>query len=152
MSIKAFLYTISGLNVLILILVFLGPKWYFISQNSKLSMEKRMETRGSFDMPNQYSETYIVVHNIRRHTLNNAMIFMPPGDRKKGSFRSAATQRLFPREIAFGDDKDFDSLLNSKWGARSVFFVFSNQWKPEICAGKAVIGLGVPGFGMCRIS
>jgi hypothetical protein len=149
--IKTFLYSIAGLNILVLFLVFLGPKWYFASQTTNLSLEQKSETDGSFDMPNQYKGTYIVANQIRKHTRDNAMIFMPPGNRKDGSFRSATTQRLFPREIAFGDDKNFTELLNSQWGTRPTYFVFSNQWHPQYCAGKTVIPLGLPGFGMCPV-
>ena len=64
------------------------------------------------NMPNQLARTYQVVNRIKGLTPLKARVFMPPGDRMEGSFRSAAIQILYPREIFFAEDENFASRFS----------------------------------------
>lgn len=103
-------------------------------------------------MPNQLSQTYRVVNRIAEWTPVSAMIFMPPGNRMQGSFRSATIQILYPRKIFFGEDENFTLELKSAKKAKESYFVYSPQWQPEFCPEASHIELTDFGFGMCKLS
>jgi len=136
-------------NLTILTMVFLVPRAQFLVAQPSLAPHQMMETAGSPDMPNQFSRTYKVVNRIRDLTSVDATVFMPPGDRLKGSFRSAAIQILYPRRIFFGEDKNFEDKL--KEGVKSAYFVYSPDWQPDFCTEPSRIELTDFGFGICRL-
>lgn len=138
-------------NLVILTLVFLVPRVQFILAHEDLSGNQLMETSGSPDMPNQLSKTYEVVHRIRELTPEAATVFMPPGDRLAGSFRSASIQVLYPRKILFGEDEHFGNGLEDAEKIEASYFVYSPDWQPEFCKEFPSIELIGFGFGMCRI-
>ena len=146
---------ISGIvigNLFVLTAFFLLPRMQFLLAHINLTSDQIMETTGSRDMPNQLSKTYAVVHRIRELTPVSARVFMPPGDRMNGSFRSAVIQVLYPRKIIFGDDTKFDEELNDAEKFKTIYFVFSPQWKPEFCQEVSIIKLTDFGFGMCKLN
>ncbi len=136
-------------NLVILTLVFLVPRAQFILEYKDLTGNQLMETAGSADIPNQLSRTYRVVHRIRDLTPVDATIFMPPGNRMEGSFRSVAIQVLYPRRILFGEDENFADELKER--VKSAYFVYSPDWQPEFCE-EPRIELTDFGFGMCQIN
>lgn len=138
-------------NLIILSIFFLGPRMQFLLAHKGFTSNQLMETPGSSDMPNQRTETYVVANRIRELTPLEATIFMPPGNRPEGSFRSAATQILYPRIIFFGDNENFERVLKEAKKAEASYFVFSPDWQPEFCAESSRIELTKSGFGMCRL-
>jgi len=138
-------------NLIVLSIYFLAPRMKFFSVHRGLNSNHFMETTGSLDMPNQLSQTYKVVNRIRELTAEDAILFMPPGDRKKGSFRSAAIQILYPRKIFFGEDGNFERELKGAKKSNASYFVYSPEWKPEFCEEPSRIELTDIGFGMCRL-
>ena len=138
-------------NLILLFNFFLMPRMQFFLAYRDLTSSQLMETAGSRDMPNQLTRTYAVVNRILELTSEDAVIFMPPGDRMKGSFRSAAIQILFPRKIFFGEDKNFERELKEAKKFKLSYFVYSPQWKPEFCQEAARMELRDFGFGMCRL-
>ena len=112
-------------NFILLFNFFLMPRMQFFLAHRDLTSSKLMETAGSRDMPNQLTRTYAVVNRILELTSEDAVIFMPPGDRMKGSFRSAAIQILFPRKIFFGEDKNFERELKEAEKFKLSYFVYS---------------------------
>jgi hypothetical protein len=139
-------------NLVILTLVFLVPRAQFILEHKNLTGNQLMETSGPPDMPNQLSLTYKVAHRIRELSPEDATVFMPPGDRLAGSFRSASIQVLYPRRIHFGKDENFASELKEAKKTDASYFVYSPDWRPEFCKEIPHIELTGFGFGMCRIN
>jgi hypothetical protein len=145
---------ISGIvigNLVILMTIFIFPRMQFLVEHRDFSPSQLLETAGSRDMPNQLTETYAVVNRIAELTPVTATIFMPPGDRMQGSFRSATIQILYPRKIIFGEDENFTMELKGAENAKESYFVYSPQWQPEFCAELSRIELTDFGFGMCRV-
>lgn len=136
-------------NLAILTMVFLVPRAQFLLAQPSLDPNQIMETAGSPDMPNQFSRTYKVVHRIRDLTPASATVFMPPGDRLEGSFRSVTIQVLFPRKVFFGKDENFEKHLTE--AVKSAYFVYSSDWQPKFCEATSRIKLTDFGFGMCRL-
>jgi predicted TIM-barrel fold metal-dependent hydrolase len=139
-------------NLIILLIFFLVPRVQFILAHGGLTPSQLMETPGSRDMPNQLSQTYAVVNRIRELTAEDATIFMPPGNRTQGSFRSATIQILYPRKIFFGDDTNFEKELKEAENFKVSYFVYSKEWKPGYCGELSRIELTDFGFGMCRLN
>ncbi len=138
-------------NLIVLSTYFLVPRMQFLIANTGLTSNQLIETVGSRDMPNQLSQTYRVVNRIRELTPEDATIFMPPGDRMKGSFRSATVQILYPRKIIFGEDENFETELKEMKKFKVSYFVYSQEWKSEFCKPSSRIELTDFGFGMCRL-
>ena len=139
-------------NLIVLSTVFLAPRIEFLMAHTGLTSNQLMETKGSSDMPNQLAPTYAVVNRIRELTPVSAIIFMPPGDRMQGSFRSATIQILYPRKIFFGEDGNFQGELKKAEKSEGSYFVYSPQWNPEYCPEASRMGLTDFGFGMCRLT
>jgi hypothetical protein len=137
-------------NLIVLVIFFLLPRGQFILAHKNLTRNQLMETAGSSDMPNQLARTYQLVNRIKEMTSLKARVFMPPGDRLEGSFRSAVIQILYPREIFFGEDENFASRLEDDFKDETSYFVYSPDWRPEFCAESSRIELTDFGFGMCR--
>jgi len=148
-GVQKIIFAIVAGNLVILTMVFLAPRAQFLLAQPSLALHSLMETAGSPDMPNQFSRTYKVVHRIRDLTPASATVFMPPGDRLEGSFRSVTIQILFPRKVFFGEDENFEEHL--KESVKSAYFVYSSDWQPEYCNEPSRIKLTDFGFGMCRI-
>lgn len=138
-------------NLVILMTVFIFPRMQFLLAHRDLSSSQLLETAGSRDISNQLVETYAVVNRIRELTPVSATIFMPPGNRMQGSFRSATIQILYPRKIFFGEDENFTMQLKSAEKTKEPYFVYSPQWQPEFCPETSRIELADFGFGMCRV-
>lgn len=138
-------------NLIVLSIFFLIPRMQFLLAHVGLASSRIMETIGSRDMPNQLSKTYEVVRRIQELTPASATLFMPPGDRVNGSFRSAAIQILYPRKIIFGDDENFTKELKAGKKLKMSYFVYSPQWKLEYCRGETRVELTKFGFGMCEL-
>lgn len=138
-------------NLIVLSTYFMTPRMQFLLAHESLTVNQRMETTGSSDMPNQRTRTYQVANRIQELTPEGARIFMPPGDRLEGSFRSAAIQVLYPREMFFGEDENFASELQEGFKGETSFFVYSPDWRPDFCAQSSRIELTDFGFGMCRL-
>ncbi len=143
-------YGIIAGNLVVLSIVFIFPRVQFFLSHSNLTHVQLSETRGSGDMPNQFSKTYAVANRLRQLTPEDATLFMPPGDRQEGSFRSAVIQVLYPRRIVFGDDVGFENKLNASQ-VKPTYTVFSAEWHPEFCGERPRIPLNDSGFGMCRL-
>jgi predicted TIM-barrel fold metal-dependent hydrolase len=137
-------------NLVILSTFFLFPRMQFLLAHRDLSSSLWMETTGSRDMPNPLFKTYAVVNHIAELTPVSATIFMPPGNRMQGSFRSATIQILYPRKVLFGEDENYASEMKKEEPSEASYFVYSREWKPEHCAGLPRIELTEFGFGMCR--
>ena len=102
-------------------------------------------------MPNALAGTYKVVNRIQELTPEDATLFMPPGDRIEGSFRSATIQILYPRKIFFGRDENFTTKLKEAGKFKASYLVYSSAWKTEFCPELDRIKLTDSGFGMCRL-
>lgn len=139
-------------NLLILFIFFLAPRMQFLLAHSDLPSNQLMETAGSPDMPNQRTRTYRVVNRIEELTPEDATVFMPPGDRLEGSFRSAAIQVLYPRKIFFGEDENYEAALKGAEKFKASYFVYSPEWKSDFCKKSSRIELTDYGFGMCRLN
>lgn len=138
-------------NLIILFNFFLLPRIQFLLAHRDLTSSQLMETAGSRDMPNQLTSTYAVVNRIRELTPVSATVFMPPGNRMQGSFRSATIQILYPRKIFFGEDGNFQDELKKAEKFEGSYFVYSQEWKPEFCGDLSRMELTDFGFGMCRL-
>jgi hypothetical protein len=138
-------------NLVVLAKFFLIPRMQFFPVQPGLT-KQLMETTGPSDMPNQLGQTYRVVNRIKELIPMNATVFMPPGDRLEGSFRSATTQFLYPRKLFFGESENFERELKEAKNAEAVYFVYSPDWRPDFCEEPSRIELTDSGFGMCRLA
>lgn len=146
-----FLYGIAALNLCVLLVIFIYPRARFIAAHWKETPRMWKESPGSWDMPNQFAETYRVAHRVRDLTLGNATVLLPPGDRLEGSFRSAAVQVLYPRRIVFGGEEAFGKLLKAGRRIPHLYFVYGPKWHSEVCGEKPRARLNDAGWGMCRL-
>lgn len=137
-------------NLIVLANFFMVPRLQFFSAHTGLT-KQLMETTGSRDMPNQLSQTYQVVHRVRELTPEDATVFMPPGDRMEGSFRSATIQTLYPRKLFFGGDENFELELKEAGKNKASYFVYSPEWKSKFCKQSSRVELTHFGFGMCLL-
>ena len=95
---KRFLLSIIGVNLIIIGIIFAGPRINFIADNLGKSYEQRAENSGPFDLPNQFKATYRVAHQIKDHVKKGDSLFLPSG-KEKGSFRSVMSQVLFSQSF-----------------------------------------------------
>ena len=137
-------------NLIVLAKFFLMPRMQFFPVQPGLR-KQLMEITGPRDMPNQLWQTYRVVNRIQEMTPKNATVFMPPGDRLQGSFRSVTTQILYPRKLFFGGSENFESELKKANHTEAVYFVYSPDWRPDYCEELYPIEMTDSGFGMCRL-
>ena len=102
-QIRRFLFIIIGVNLVVIISIFAGPRVKFMTENLSKSYEELAENSGPSDMPNQFVKTYRVAHQLKKHVVSDQFLFLPPGNRE-GSFRSVMTQVLFPQKLIFAND------------------------------------------------
>ncbi len=138
-------------NLIVLAKFFMVPRMQFFPAHTGLTRQLT-ETPGPQDMPNQLGKTYAVANRIQELTPIEATVFVPPGDRLDGSFRSAVTQVLYPRKIIFGENENFKGELKKGFKNEAAYFVYSPEWQPDFCEEPSRVELTNFGFGMCRLA
>ena len=146
--VRRFLFIIIGVNLVIITAVFAGPRVKFIADNLGKSYEERAENSGPSDMPNQFSKTYRVAHQLKKHVVSGQFLLLPPGNRE-GSFRSVMTQVLFSQRISFADDSKLRQSLEEK--ISSVYEVSKFNDKAKSCNELERVVLGETGFILCKL-
>ncbi|KMP12240.1 hypothetical protein UZ36_01365 [Candidatus Nitromaritima sp. SCGC AAA799-C22] len=141
---------VIAINLTVVLTMFAGPRIKFIAENLDRPFAQWAETVGPFDLPNQFQQTYRVVNRVHELTSSEAVVFLPPGDRA-GSFRSVATQVLYPRVLHFGDDADFEEKLNAASREGRAYLVSGPEWRPDFCSGEARRPVPGTAFGLCGI-
>ena len=143
-------WLIIGLNLTVLTFVFLVPRAKIISENWGKEQEAIMETSGAMDTPNQFSNTYKVVNQVRKITQGDSMIFIPRNKWGFESNRSVWIQRLYPRELRFYEEKDsfpaFSTVLN-----KEIYVVSDRSFENSNCEEIVGSNLSFPELGLCRI-
>ena len=145
--VRRFLLAIVAINLIVILVVFAGPRIKFIADNFDKSYEQLAETSGPADLPNQFAKTYQVAHQLREKVKRGQSLFLPPGI-KEGSIRSVMTQVLFWVELHFTDDPYFWQDLE-KSGSHA-YMVSRRGGKDKLCYGMDGEILGDTGFILCQ--
>ena len=145
--IRRFLFIIIGMNLVVIISVFAGPRVKYMAENLSKSYEERAENSGPSDMPNQFAQTYRVAHQLKKHVLSEQFLLLPPGNRE-GSFRSVMTQTLFPQQLIFAND----SYLWNEFKKREPrpLIAAERVGDNQLCNETEVEVLDKTGFVFCR--
>ena len=145
------IFGIIGLNIIVLMYVFLIPRSQFMISNWELRPEALMETPGAIDTPNQYLRTYKVANAIRNITQENSVILMPADNWEFGSNRSVVIQRLYPRKVYFFGDDGFYDYKGNIGLKKTVYAVAFTGDGANLCFEQDSEKLGNTGFVICRI-
>jgi hypothetical protein len=147
-NVKRILLTTIAINLILILVVFAGPRIKFIAENFDKSYEQLAETSGPSDLPNQFAKTYQVAHQLREHVMKSQSLFLPPGD-QDGSFRSVMTQVLFSKKLfllpispLFGVDPQEKKHL--------AYLVSQHGGMVKLCDGVEKKVLGETGFVLCQ--
>ena len=120
----------------------------YIAENLNKSYEERAENSGPLDMPNQFSKTYRVAHQLKKHVVDGQFLFLPPGNRE-GSFRSVMTQVLFSQKLIFANDSDLWENFQKK--EPRPLMATERVGDNKLCNDTEVEVLDKTGFVFCRI-
>ncbi|MBT6296727.1 MAG: hypothetical protein HOJ14_09230 [Nitrospina sp.] len=146
--VKRFLFATVVINLVLILVVFTGPRIKFIVENFEKSYEQLAETSGPPDLPNQFTKTYRVAHRLKEHVMKNQSLFLPPGDRA-GSFRSVMTQVLFSQKLIFEDDPYFWRFFEEK--ESPAYMLIKQDGEVNLCNGEEVEVLGETGLVLCKL-
>ena len=146
--VRRFLLAIVAINLIVILVVFAGPRIKFIADNFDKSYEQLAETSGPADLPNQFAKTYQLAHQLRKKVKKGQPLFLPSGI-SEGSIRSVMTQVLFWRKLNFADDPYFWRNLESA-GSRA-YVVSRSREKDKLCYGMGGEILGDTGFILCQL-
>ena len=146
--VKRFLLTTIAINLILILVVFAGPRVKFIAENFDKSYEQLAETSGPPDLPNQFTKTYQVAHQLKEHVIKGQSLFLPPGNRD-GSFRSVMTQVLFSQKLIFADDPYFLRDIEEK--ESRAYVVSQHGGEVKLCSGGDKKVLGETGFVLCQL-
>ena len=146
--VKRFLLSIIGVNLIIIGVIFAGPRINFIADNLDKSYEQRAESSGPFDLPNQFKVTYRVAHQIKDYVKEGDLLFLPSG-KEKGSFRSVMSQVLFSQKLTFENDPFFWRDLKER--KSPIYLVRKSGGEAKLCSGSDKVALGNTGFVLCKL-
>ena len=137
------------INLLLILIVFGGPRVKFIVDNFDKSYEQLAESSGPPDVPNQFAKTYQVAHELKKNVTKGQSLLFPSGSRD-GSFRSVLTQVLFSQNLFFLDDpNDWRDLEDD----RPLTYVVSQyDVENKLCGGVEAKALGQTGFVVCQLN
>jgi hypothetical protein len=146
--VRRFLYLVVGVNLVVILSIFAGPRIKYIANNLDKSYEERSENSGPLDMPNQFTKTYRVAHQLKKHVVSGQFLLLPPGNRE-GSFRSVMTQVLFSQKLIFAND----SYLWKKFQIKEPRPPIATErvGDNKLCNETEVEVLGKTGFVFCRV-
>jgi hypothetical protein len=146
--IKRFLLMTVAINLILILAVFEGRRIKFIVDNFDKSYEQLAETSGPPDVPNQFTKTYQVAHELKKNVLKGHSLLLPSGKRD-GSFRSVMNQVLFSHKLFFLDDPDVWKDLEDD---KSIPYVVSqSDGQNKICGKVEAKALGETGFVLCPL-
>lgn len=146
--VRRFLFVILSINLSIILIVFTIPRVKFISDTHVKSYQQLTETLGPFDLPNQFSTSYQIAHQIQIHVKKGHILFLPSRIEGK-SVVSVMRQVLFWQKLFFSGDSNFIDELKS---SNSPAYALSSQNPKEgLCYKKNVTLLGNTGFVLCQI-
>jgi len=145
--VRRFLFIIIGVNLVVIISIFAGPRVKYMAENLSKSYKERAENSGPSDMPNQFAKTYRVGHQLKKHVPNDQFLLLPAGN-KEGSFRSAMTQILFPQKLIFAND----SYLWEKFKKKESLPLMATErvGDNKLCNETEAEVLDKTGFVLCR--
>jgi len=146
-NVRRFLLTTIAINLILILVVFAGPRIKFIAENFDKSYEQLAETSGPPDLPNQFAKTYQVAHQLKEYVMKSQSLFLPPGD-QHGSFRSVMTQVLFSKKLFFLDDPYFWRDLKEE--KDRAYVVSQHGGEVKLCEGMEKKFLGETGFFLCQ--
>ena len=146
---RRFLYLIVGVNLFVIVSIFAGPRIKYIANNLDKSYEERSENSGPLDMPNQYTKTYRVAHQLKKHAMKGQLFLLPSGN-KEGSFRSVMTQVLYPQKLIFANDSDLWKKIQTK--ELRPLMVTERVGDNKLCNETEAEDLDKTGFVFCRIN
>jgi hypothetical protein len=147
--VKRFLLTIVVINLILILIVFGGPRVKFIIDNFDKSYKQLAESSGPPDVPNQFAKTYQVAHELKKNIVKGQTMLFLSGNRD-GSFRSVITQVLFSQNIFFVDDPNSWSDLEDDQSL--VYAVSQHDVEDKLCGGVEAKALGETGFVVCQLN
>ena len=141
------MFIIIGVNLVVIISIFAGPRVKYMAENLSKSYEERAENSGPSDMPNQFAKTYQVAHQLKKHVLSDYFLLLPPGN-KEGSFRSVMTQVLFPQKLIFANDSYLWKKVQKK--EPRLLMATERVGDNKLCNETEAKVLDKTGFVFCR--
>ena len=146
--VRLFFLSIIAVNLIVIGIIFAGPRINFIADNLDKPYEQRAENLGPLDLPNQFVVTYRVAHQIKDHVKEGDSLFLPPG-KEKGSFRSVMTQVLFSQKLVFKNDPFFWRDLKERKSL--IYLVRKSGGEAKFCSDFDKVVLGKTGFVLCKL-
>ena len=145
--VRRFLFIIIGVNLVVIISIFAGPRVKYMAENLSKSYEELAESSGPSDMPNQFKKTYRVAHQLKKHVVRDQILLLPPGNRE-GSFRSVMTQVLFSQRVIFANDSYL--WKNFKKRGSPPLVVTKQVGGDKLCDESEAEALRETGFIFCQ--
>jgi hypothetical protein len=142
---------VIGLNILLLVFVFLIPRVQFMADHWGWETEALMESLGARDTPNQYSETYKIANQLRKIATEDAILYMPTDKWGFEFNKSVVIQRLYPRKVYFSEDSEADKVFSDASKISNSYVVFNERWGQDLCAMQSVKYLKTTRIGICRV-
>ncbi|QPJ60984.1 MAG: hypothetical protein G3M70_03400 [Candidatus Nitronauta litoralis] len=148
-DIKGFLKAVVWLNLATLLVVFLGPRLWFMISHRGMTQSEYSRTAGTYDLPNIYRQSFELAEAIRLATPKDANIFLPEAG-GPALEPSALLRTLLPRHLFFERTAEYQRfhgaapLLSRSWRV-----VKADQKKS--CRKKGREQLADTGYWLCRI-
>ncbi len=148
-DIKGFLKVVVWLNLATLLVVFMGPRFWFMATNWRMTQAEYSRTAGTFDLPNLYQGSFELAEAIRLATPKDANIFLPEAG-GPALEPSALLRTLLPRHVFFEGTAEYKRL----YGAAPLL---SRSWRvvtadqKRSCRKKGREQLADTGYWLCRI-
>lgn len=143
-AVKYFLYSIVGLNLVVLFGIFIIPRTQIILANLGSSQDELLETRGPGDLPNLRTDHFILANRIKKFASENATLFMfplPPAN------QGPLLKTLFPRKIFWGETPIFSSQIRNP--PPDSFVVIRNDWGEDLCKKSPSASLEPANYKIC---
>ena len=145
---KKYLNAIVVINLVVILVVFAGPRIKFFIQHSNKSYEQISETSGPGDLPNQFAVSYKVANKLKSKVEKGLTLVVDMGS-NDGLVRSVIVQVLFQHNLMFSDDIDSQNKSKSIEGAYVVTF---NDGENGLCTKNNSERLGDTGFLLCKLN
>ncbi len=148
-SIKRFLRAVVWLNLATLLIVFAGPRFFFMATHQGMTQAEYSRTLGTYDLPNLFWQSFELAEAIRLATPKNANIFLPEAGGPVLA-PSALYRTLLPRHLFFKGTPEYNRY-------RGAAPLLSRSWRvvsadqKHSCRKKHTEPLTGTDYWLCRI-
>ncbi len=145
-AVKYFLYSIVGMNLLVLLTIFIIPRTQISMENLGSSQEDLLETRGPRDLPNLRTGHFILANRITKVSSEDATLFMfplPPAN------QGPLLKTLYPRKIFWGETQAFNTKISAP--PPNSYLVIRDDWGGDLCGKSPPVALQPPNYKICAL-